>query len=51
MKRQFRKDWWLGFAGFMTFQSLHYFQSNDWIDLFWFAWIAWFVYFIPIKKK
>jgi len=51
MKKQFKKDWALGFLGIMTLQGLSYFQTYNWQDLLWFLWIAWFLYFIPVKKK
>jgi hypothetical protein len=51
MKRQLRRDWWLGFGGFMAFYGIRYFTTHDWMDLLWFLWIVWFVYFVPVRRR
>jgi len=50
-KKQFRKNWWLGFLGLMAFQSVRYLDSHSWLDLVWILWIVWFIQFIPVKNK
>ncbi|MCK9596794.1 hypothetical protein M0R19_06405 [Candidatus Pacearchaeota archaeon] len=50
-KKQFRKNWALGFLSLMAFQSIRYIDSKNWLDLLWILWIVWAVYFIPIKNK
>jgi len=52
MKKKLRKDWMLGFLGFMSFTGFRYFLTGgEWLNLILFSWVIWFVYFIPIKSE
>jgi hypothetical protein len=51
MKKQLRKNWWLGFLGIIFLQGFTYFNTHNWMDLLWFLWLVWFIYFIPVKGK
>ncbi|MDZ5606227.1 hypothetical protein U2I54_03675 [Bacillus pseudomycoides] len=52
---KFRKDWWLGFLGFIGVYKfpnvIDAFQGEkDWTALISLIWFIWFGYFIPEKK-
>lgn len=46
-----RKNWALGFFGFLALLAIPGFFTQDWLDLVWLVWIIWLVYFIPIKQQ
>jgi len=45
-----RKNWPLGFLGFVFLLGIPGILTHDQLGMIWFAWVAWFVYFIPEKK-
>jgi len=46
----FRKDWPLGFLGFVGLRGIGGILEGNFTDSLWIAWFAWFAYFIPHKK-
>jgi hypothetical protein len=51
MEKKLRKNWILGFLGFMSLIAIPQYNINGWIGLSWGLWVVWFIYFIPIKKN
>jgi len=49
-KKVLRKNWVLGFLGFLSIRAIPAILLGDWINAFWIVWITWFIYFIPVKK-
>ncbi len=50
-KKEFRKNWLLGFLGIFSLLGLRYFQTGEWLHLLFFTWVLWFFWFIPLKSK
>ncbi|MCT4617182.1 MAG: hypothetical protein N4A38_03125 [Candidatus Gracilibacteria bacterium] len=51
MGKKFRDNWGLGFLALLSFLSLRYFETNNWLDLVRLVWLVWIIYFIPVNKK
>ncbi|MBU1017933.1 hypothetical protein KKA33_02785 [Patescibacteria group bacterium] len=45
-----RRNWQLGFLGFMTAQGIPGFLSGDYLQAIWLVWVVWFIYFLPTNK-
>ena len=46
-----RKNWTLGFFGFLAFLAVPGLREGKWEDALWLLWVIWFIYFIPVGKK
>jgi|GEM_PF-1302754 len=51
MEKSFRKNWMMGFLGFMSILGVRYFQTGEWLYLVWFSWALWFTWFLPVSSE
>ena len=48
--KKMRKNWQLGFFGFLAFFAIPGVLRGELIWLTWLVWVVWFTYLIPIKE-
>ena len=50
MNKKLRKNWALGFLGFLSSRAIPAVLVGDWMNAYWILLAIWFIYFIPVKE-